>query len=153
MKTFKQFAEQVEYSNWTMPTTEDFRKEYHVEYEIKPLGKSGIWPTFEDFMKDVNAAEVIEVTRDIDSDISNRSRTKNFDGLHNLIKSYSSYPEFRNEKTLRGLYASFESGDTMHHPIVIERDGQRRVFAGNTRMDVAFQLGINPHVLLVKVGS
>jgi hypothetical protein len=39
----------------------------------------------------------------------------------------------------------------MDYPIVIEdEDGYRRVFSGNTRMDIAFQLGINPKVLLIK---
>jgi hypothetical protein len=39
----------------------------------------------------------------------------------------------------------------MDMPIVIEfSNGRQRVFAGNTRMDIAFQLGINPEVLIVK---
>ena len=39
----------------------------------------------------------------------------------------------------------------MDYPIVIEdEDGSKRVFSGNTRMDIAFQLGINPKVLLIK---
>jgi len=39
----------------------------------------------------------------------------------------------------------------MDLPIVIEfADGSKRILAGNTRMDVAFQLGINPKVLLVQ---
>jgi hypothetical protein len=39
----------------------------------------------------------------------------------------------------------------MDLPIVIEfSNGSKRIFSGNTRMDIAFQLGINPKVLLVK---
>ena len=39
----------------------------------------------------------------------------------------------------------------MDYPIVIEfSNGSKRVFSGNTRMDIAFQLGINPKVLLIK---
>jgi hypothetical protein len=39
----------------------------------------------------------------------------------------------------------------MDYPIVIEdENGSRRIFSGNTRMDIAFQKNINPKVLLVK---
>jgi hypothetical protein len=39
----------------------------------------------------------------------------------------------------------------MDLPIIIEfSDGTRKVFSGNTRLDVAFQLGIEPKVLLIK---
>jgi hypothetical protein len=39
----------------------------------------------------------------------------------------------------------------MDLPIVIEDEsGYRRVFSGNTRMDIAFHLGINPKVLIIK---
>jgi hypothetical protein len=46
----------------------------------------------------------------------------------------------------------------MDYPIVIDDDSQqsfsgntrKRVFSGNTRMDISFQLGINPQVLLIK---
>ena len=36
-------------------------------------------------------------------------------------------------------------------PIVVEfPDGSRYVFSGNTRMDVAYQLGIEPLVLVIR---
>jgi hypothetical protein len=38
----------------------------------------------------------------------------------------------------------------MDLPIVIQDNGYKRIFSGNTRMDIAFQLGINPKVLLIK---
>jgi hypothetical protein len=34
-------------------------------------------------------------------------------------------------------------------PIIFDDGGERFVFSGNTRMDIAFQLGINPKALLI----
>jgi FlaA1/EpsC-like NDP-sugar epimerase len=71
--------------------------------------------------------------------------------LLDLIKSYRSYPEYRNEETLKAIYDGFKNNQPMDLPIVIEfKDGYKRIFSGNTRMDIAFQLGINPKVLLIK---
>ncbi|MGA1049105.1 MAG: hypothetical protein ACO3UU_13940, partial [Minisyncoccia bacterium] len=83
--------------------------------------------------------------------IAYRSGTESKEELLDLIKSYRSYPKYRNEKTLENMYNRFETNQSMDMPIVLEfGDGQRRIFAGNTRMDIAFQLGINPKVLLIK---
>jgi hypothetical protein len=80
-----------------------------------------------------------------------RSRKKNYDDILQLIKSYKSYPEFRNEETLQKIYDGFKNNDKMDLPIIIEfSDGTRKVFSGNTRLDVAFQLGIEPKVLFIK---
>ncbi len=71
--------------------------------------------------------------------------------LLDLIKSYRSYPKFRNEQTLKSIYNGFKTNQPMDLPIVIEdENGYRRVFSGNTRMDIAFHLGINPEVLIIK---
>jgi hypothetical protein len=69
-----------------------------------------------------------------------------------LIRGYRSYPKFRNEDTVQNLYDRISSGRPMTMPLVVRfADGQMRVLAGNTRMDVAFQLGVNPHVLVIDV--
>jgi two-component system CheB/CheR fusion protein len=57
----------------------------------------------------------------------------------------------RNKKTLKSIYDGFKTNQPMDLPIIIESEGgYKRVFSGNTRMDIAFQLGINPKVLLIK---
>jgi hypothetical protein len=102
-------------------------------------------------MDAIKKVKIITITPSEDQDIDYRSGTESYDELLDLIKSYRSYPEFRNEETLKAIYDGFKNNQPMDYPIVIEdEDGYRRVFSGNTRMDIAFQLGINPKVLLIK---
>jgi hypothetical protein len=39
----------------------------------------------------------------------------------------------------------------MFMPFVIETKNGMRVMAGNTRMDISFQMGVNPKVLLIRI--
>jgi hypothetical protein len=67
-----------------------------------------------------------------------------------MIRRYRSYPEFRNEGTVQAIYDGFNNNSEMVLPIVIEyADGEREIFSGNTRMDIANHLGITPKVLLI----
>jgi hypothetical protein len=154
LKETRQRSIMKHYSGWVKPTEKDLQHEYKVEYEIKSLKSltGNAWPTFEDFLNSANNARVLEVTPDIDARIAYRSGTNSYDELLNLIKGYRSYPEYRNEKTLKGLYDAFDRGGEMTMPIVLKfKNGNMRVMGGNTRMDVAFQKGYLPKVLLIEV--
>ena len=140
--------EAVQFTNWVRPTLSDLKREYKVEHELKGLN---YFDSEKDFIDSISSASEEYITPQIDRAIEYRSNTKTYNDILKLIKGYRSYPEFRNEKTLQAIYAAFNSNDAMTMPIVI-RDGDRmRVFAGNTRMDIAFQLGINPKVLMVDI--
>jgi hypothetical protein len=109
------------------------------------------WEDEADFLNAIKNGKIVTITPSEDQDIDYRSGTESYEELLDLLKSYRSYPEFRNEKTLKAIYDGFENNQSMDYPIVIEdKDGSRRVFSGNTRMDISFQLGINPKVLLIK---
>lgn len=133
---------------WVIPDITTLKREYHVEHELK--GKS-LFNSEEEFLEAVTNAEIKTITPAIDNTIGNRSGTKSKEDLLSLIKTYRSYPEFRNEKTLDHLYKQMQSGGKMDMPIVINKNGRLSIFSGNTRMDVAFQLGINPKVLIITV--
>lgn len=136
------------YNSWVMPSDEVLKREFHVEQVLKG---NEFWEDEYDFMEAVSRATVEEITPSKDRQIGYRSRTETYDNLLSLIKSYRSYPQFRNEGTLKNLYKRLQENEPLDYPIVVEfSDGARRVFSGNTRMDVAFQLGINPKVLVVK---
>lgn len=142
------------FSNWVFPDNESLKLEYRIEYEMKGLKAmtGNAFPTFDDFKEAVNDASQVVVTPAMDMKIGYRSRTTNKDDLLRLIRSYRSYPEFRNEQTVDALYDGFMQNRKMKMPLVLRfSDGRMRVLGGNTRMDVAFQLGINPKVLLVDV--
>jgi hypothetical protein len=136
------------FSNWRMPSLSQLKQEFKIEQEMKG---NEFWENEEDFLNSVKNGKIITITPSEDQSIDYRSGTESYDELLDLIKSYRSYPEFRNEKTLQSIYDGFKNNLPMDLPIVIEfEDGSRRVFSGNTRMDIAFQSGVNPKVLLVK---
>jgi hypothetical protein len=136
------------FSNWRMPSLSKLKQEFKIEQEMKG---NEFWEDEEDFLNAIKNGNTITITPSEDQDIDYRSGTESYDELLDLIKSYKSYPEFRNEETLKAIYDGFKNNQSMDYPIVIEdKDGYRRVFSGNTRMDIAFQLGINPKVLLIK---
>lgn len=132
---------------WIKPSEENLKQEFHVEVELKG---NAFFSSINAFMESAERGEVVEVTPEMDSKISYRSKTKSKEHLLGLIRGYRSYPEFRNEKTIENLYERIGSGQTMTMPLVVRfKNGSLRVLAGNTRMDVAFQLGANPMVLIL----
>jgi hypothetical protein len=141
--------EVVSYNAWVIPDEDTLRREFKVEHEYKNLN---LFDDVEEFLTKVKDGEITPVSKSDDMSIINRSRTGSFDSLLNLISSYASYPKYRNEDTLKDLYTKMEENKELDFPIVLQYpDGRRRIFSGNTRMDVAFQLGITPKVILVNV--
>jgi hypothetical protein len=134
---------------WIKPTVAELEKEFHVEHELKG---HNFWNDWDEFLEEAKNGRTREITPQLDKSISYRSRTDSYESLLNLIKSYRSYPEFRNEDTLKNLYDRVKEGKDLYMPIIIdfEKRGYWRVFSGNTRMDVAFQCDVNPVALIVK---
>ena len=138
----------TEFSNWKMPSLSQLKQEFKIEQEMKG---NEFWDSEEEFLNAVKNGKIVTITPSEDQDIEYRSGTESYEELLNLIRGYKSYPEFRNEDTLKAIYDGFKENKAMDYPIIIEdTEGNRRIFSGNTRMDIAFQLGINPKVLLVK---
>lgn len=138
---------------WILPRPEDLKKEYEIEYRnhIEPE-YGNIFPTFKSFVAAAKKGKVVNVDSAMDSKISNRSGTSNMKELLSLIKTYRSYPKFRNEKTLNDLEAKIKGKGEMSMPIVLEfPDGEVRIMGGNTRMDIGFWYAKTVPVLLVKV--
>ena len=136
------------FDNWVVPPLDKLKLEYHIEHQLKG---HQFFESERDFLKSVKQGVIIDVTPAIDCKINYRSRTNTYDELINLIRSYRSYPKFRNEKTVDKIYDGFKNNSKMELPIIIEfPDGSMRIFSGNTRLDVAFQLGIIPKALLIQ---
>ena len=147
IKLINLLKEVLKFDNWKMPSTEQLKQEFEIEHEIKG---NEFWGSEEEFLQACKGGQVVTITPEEDKTIRYRSRTESYEELLSLIKSYRSYPKYRNEESLKAIYDGFESNSPMTLPIVIKfADGTKRVFSGNTRMDIAFQLGINPKVLLV----
>jgi len=137
---------------WIRPTVQNLKQEYHVEVKLKGMNLGPSIKSEDDFISKARMSKLVTITPALDRQIQYRSRTKSKDQLLNLIRGYRSYPEFRNEKTVQQLYDRIGNGDPMTAPIVLKyKTGKMRVLAGNTRMDVAFQLGVNPKVLMLEI--
>ena len=142
------------FNNWKMPNDDEIRLEHKLEYVNKKLSSlcNGAFDDVHDFIKAVHNAQVVSLTPSHDNKISYRSHTKSFDQLISLLKTYRSWGEFRSEISLKGLYDSFGRNKPMAYPMVLKfSSGKMRVLSGNTRLDIAFQLGINPKVLMIQV--
>ena len=141
--------ETAKYTNWQIPSDDDLRREFRVEHELKGLS---YFSSVNEFLQKCKSAKQVVITPSMNSNIDYRSNTDSFEELLSLIKGYRSYPKYRNAETLKAMYTAFKTNKKMDMPIVLKfKNGRMRVFAGNTRMDIAFQLGINPKVLLVSV--
>lgn len=140
----------IHFTNWVRPSSSDLSREFQVEHEKKGLG---VWKSEEAFIADIARAKVTTVTSGMDHSIEGRSHTQSFESLLSLLKSYRSFPKYRNKETLQAIYDGFKQNSPMTMPIVIKDDNGLRIFSGNTRMDVAFQLKISPKVLVVDVSS
>lgn len=148
----RELFESVQFDNWVKPSENVLEREYHIEYELKHLGDrmGDPFPTVDHFLEACDDADIVSLSPRDDSLVGNRSRTRSKEELLSLIRGYRSYPEFRNEGTVEALYDGFRQGKPMELPIVFERNGKRRIFSGNTRLDVAFQMGITPKVMIVR---
>ena len=137
-----------------MPPIDQLKLEYRIEVLYKGLKNIPGLETWEEFYSRVKRGKKVSLTKSMDREIHYRSRTQNKRQLLSLIRSYASYPEFRNEGTVQNLYDRIENGQPMHMPLILRwPDGTQRILSGNTRLDIAFQLGKTPTVLIINVGA
>ncbi len=139
---------------WIPPRSEDLKKEYDIEYKLHIEPEYGdVFPTFKTLVDAAKKGKIVKVSSTMDGRITNRSGTRNMKELLSLIKTYRSYPKFRNEKTLEDLDKKIQSKTAeMSVPIVLQfPNGELRIMGGNTRMDIAFWYASSVPVLLVKV--
>lgn len=129
------------FNNWVYPDAKDLALEYKIEYIGHYADSSGTFETEREFIEAVNESETVNVNGETDYMIGYRSRCDSYECLLDLIRTYRSYPEFRNERTLKAIYNGFETNSKMKMPIILKyADGRMRILSGNTRADVAMQL-------------
>lgn len=106
-----------------------------------------IFPDFESFVKSLRSAPVIDLDRNLDSKIRNRSHTSSIESLKSLVSSYY-YP-----RDVDRIVNGFRNNDPIPYPIVLKGNRGLWIMAGNTRLDTSFILGVKPKVLLVDVSE
>ena len=151
VSTIVRMVSEEEQPAWKRPDNKSIQHEYDIEYTHHAKHHYGhIFPTAEHFRNAIKASPVVKISPEMDRKISYRSHTRDFDDLHSLISTYSSYPEFRNKDTLTSLNNRIKSGAPTDMPIVFKhKDGSMRIFSRNTRMDLANHHGVTPEVIMV----
>jgi len=162
----KESITEAKAAKWVRPKIAMLKQEYVIEYKkhlVHDLGKD-VFPTVDSFLKAAKEGIVRTITKGHDYYIRNRSHSKNMGQLLSLIKTYRSYPKYRNEDTLKAMQDALLSGKPMDMPIIVRESGEGRtnleikeiasgkrdrIFSGNTRMDIAFMNGIMPKALIV----
>ena len=134
------------FDNWVPLTTAQIGQEYEWEY-ISHQKHSWLsddpWPTVKDFERAVKKGKVERLTEAGDRKIGNRSRCDSIADLKDLTSGYQ-FP-----RDVDRIVDGFETNAPIPYPIVIQRNGKRWVMSGNTRLDAAFILGIEPKILVL----
>lgn len=133
----------MDYKNWRMLTEKEIEQEWEWEY-LNHWTDYGFYNCFEDFREAVLKGYTEKITKKSDVKIRNRSYCNSIDELKDLVCHYR-FPRDV-DRILRG----FENNDAIPYPIIIETKDWRAVMSGNTRMDAAFDMGIEPVVLIIK---
>lgn len=138
---------------WVIPPLNVLKREWSIEVVMK--GQEYLFPGgVKEFLNAVRKGKKINLSQGMDRQIDYRSHTRNRKQLISLLKTYRSWPEFRNEKSVDKIYKAMENGGIMEMPLVLKfSDGSMRVLSGNTRLDIAFQSKVIPKVVLIEVDS
>lgn len=139
---------------WRKPTESELELEYYLEVELKGnkgrFGKSCI--SLQDFKEAAQNAYVQPMSEYRDSKVDYRSHCYDRESLTSLLKSYRSWPEFRNEETVERLYSGIINGEVIPMPIIMmDKEKDRMIIlGGNTRADVAMQIWKTYDALIIE---
>jgi len=134
-------------AKWRNPTDTEIKNEWDWEYVRHIQGKNpmwDLWPDFDTFKSAVKRARKVEVSPSIDNRIEYRSKERSIEGLKDLVSGYQ-YP-----RDVDRIIKGYKKGEPVPYPMVLKKGNYMRVLGGNTRMDVAFILHINPVVLMIE---
>ncbi len=106
LHTKVQEQKKITFNNWKVPSLEQLKQEFRVEHELKG---NDFFDNENEFLQAIKNGKTINVTPSIDAQILYRSGTTSQEELLDLIRSYRSYPKYRNEETIQALYDAFKT--------------------------------------------
>lgn len=147
--------ETPKFNNWIFPTAATLQADFD-EYKKKEQKKwkhradimgfrFPIFDTFEDFVSALKSARVISLTPEHDRNIMNRSHTSSIDSLKSLVGGYNM------PRDVDRIVQGYQTDAAIPYPIVLKGSKGEWIMAGNTRLDTAFIMGLQPKVLYVDV--
>lgn len=142
----------VSFDNWVMPSEQAIQKEYNVEYthHIRDIF-GNLWNTIDDFRTAIHNAEVVELTKEQDLNMYNRSHTSTVHELLRLISRYRSWPEYRNMDSLRDMIMRFRHNRPMTMPIILRKAGRLYIMSGNTKSDLAGMMNVPLKAIVIDI--
>lgn len=140
--------DKINYSNWREPTNDELWIEYRFEWMKNWSDVYGDpFDGFYNFVSFVNESPVIKLTEESDKNILNRSNIETLEKLWGMVQSYQ-YP-----RPVFDLAHAIKNNEPLPYPLIMILNDYRVVLGGNTRLDIAFMFGIEPHVKLLDVDS
>ena len=124
------------------------KEDYKWKRRAEQIGaRFPIFVDFDDFKVRMKKARIVNLTSQVDNQITNRSHMSSIDSLKSLV---GSYVRPRNvDRIIQGIM----NNDKLPMPIVLKGTRGMWIMAGNTRLDTAFLLGNKPKVLMVDVSK
>jgi hypothetical protein len=153
MRYLDYLSEQERYTNWVNYTPESLKSDF-AEYKKKEERK---WKTraqaigarfplfkgFPEFTQALKKAKVKKLFKGEADKIGNVSLNDNLSDVKSMVSSY------QRPRDVDRIVKGFESNDKMPMPIILKGKKDQFIMAGNTRLNVAYIMGILPQVLVV----
>lgn len=149
--------ETPQFNNWVFPNAATLQADYE-EYKKKEMKKwqarsstmgfrFPIFDTLQDFVSALRSAPVITLTKEHDRRVMNRSHTSSIEDLKSLVGGYNM------PRDVDRIVQGYQSNAAIPYPIILKGSHGEWIMAGNTRLDTAFILGLQPKVLYVDVSA
>ena len=149
--------ETPKFNNWVFPNAatlqadfEEYKKKEDYKWKSRAANmgfRFPIFDTFQDFSSALHSAPVINLTKEHDRRVMNRSHTSSLNGLKSLVSGYNM------PRDVDRIVQGYQSDAAMPYPIILKGSKGEWIMAGNTRLDTAFILGVQPKVLYVDVSD
>jgi len=157
MRYLNYISEQKKFTNWVHYTPEsvksdfaEYKKKEDIKWKSRAQRIGARFPIFKDYPEFVQAlkkAKVVKLFKGQAQKINNVALQNNLHGLKSLVKQY------KRPRDIERIVKGFESNAKMPMPIILSGEKDDFILAGETRLNVAYTMGLLPQVLVVDVSE
>lgn len=157
MRYLEYLSEEKKYTNWVNYTPEslnsdfaEYKKKEERKWKTRAQAIGARFPLFKDFPEFTQALKKAKVKKLFKGEAEKIGHVSLNDKLSGVKSMVSSYQQPRDvDRIVKG----FDSNAKMPMPIIIKGKKDNFILAGNTRLNVAYIMGILPQVLVVDVSE
>jgi hypothetical protein len=157
MRYLDYLSEQRKFTKWVNYTPDslssdfaEYKKKEERKWKTRAQAIGARFPIFKDFPEFTQAlksAKVKKLFKGEADKIGNLAIQNNLHGLKSLVKQY------KRPRDIERIIKGFESNDKMPMPIILSGKKDDFILAGETRLNVAYTMGLLPQVLVVDVSE